>query len=320
MKFAYRIFKPSCFTSLLFLLLFYFILTTPAHALKTNNALVTDVGSYVDKTGNRYVVGTVENKNDVPIHVLLGFNFTASNVKTTAVAQPYGKTIYPYGEAPFKFELPSGANVKLTANPYVYRLSTTSIPYFDVLKLNYSNIPFPNGTLIGTVKNTASFDIYDLYIYASAHNKTGAQIDSVSTALMPILKSGEKTLFSVTPNPSLASKVAFYSCFGVDFRTMNMRINIGENRYILSNMTGLATINNVKADPSTGSIRIYMNNQYPVPGPLILKIPQLIGASTVFVTMDGTLYKNAVTNSKGFTLVNLMVPGGKHEIDVNGIR
>lgn len=320
MKFAYRISMPYYITSVSFLLLFYFILATSAQAIKASNALITDVGSYVDKTGIRYVVGTVENKNNVPIHVLLGLNTTTHNVKTTSVAQPYGKTIYAYGEAPFKFKLPYGSNVKLTGNPYVYQLNTTNIPYFDVLKLNYSNIPLSNGTLIGTVKNIASFDIYNLSIYASAHDKTGAQIDSVTTSLMPTLKSGEKASFSVSPNPALGSKVAFYSCFGVDFRTTNMRLSIGENRYILSNMTGLATIDNIKADPSTGSFKIYMNNQYPVPGPLILKIPQLIGASTVFVTMDGTLYKNAVTNSKGFTLVYLIVPGGKHVINVNGIR
>jgi hypothetical protein len=308
------------FTSLSFFLLFYFILAPSAHALKTSNALVTDVGSYVDKTGIRYVVGTVENKNDVPIHVLLGLNTTTNNVKTTSVAQPYGKTIYAYGEDPFKFKIPRGSDVKLTGNPYVYQLSTTSIPYFDALRLNYSNIPLPNGTLIGTVKNIASFDIYNLSIYASAHDKTGAQIDSVTTPLMPILKSGEKASFSVSPNPVLGSKVAFYSCFGVDFKTTNMKINIGQNRYIISNMTSLATIENIKADPSSGTIKIYMNNQYPVPGPLILKIPQLTGASTIFVTMDGTLYRDAVATSKGFALVDLNVPGGKHEIDVNGIR
>ena len=48
----------------------------------------------------------------------------------------------------------------------------------------------------------------------------------------------------------------FTDCFGVDFSTTNMKIKIGEDRYITSNMTALATISNIKADPST---RNYFN-------------------------------------------------------------
>lgn len=312
-------FRVYFFIGLSILLLLYLSSATSIRAL-ASSALVTDLGSYTDKAGNTYELGTVENKADVPIHVLLGLNTTSDLVKRTTVAEPYGKIIYPYKEAPFKFKVPSGSDIETTTKPYIYQLKTLRVPFYDALRLNYSSIPLSNGTLIGSVKNIASFDIYNLSVYASAHNKTGAQIDSVISRLIPVLKAGGTAFFSVTPDPVLQSKVAVYSCFGVDFRTMNMRINIGENRYILSNMTGLATIDNIKADPSAGSIKIYMNNQYPVPGPLILRIPQLISASTVFVTMDGTLYKNAVTTSKGFTFVDLNVPQGKHEIDVNGIR
>jgi len=304
----------------LFVLLFYLSSGTPSHALKTGDALITDVGSYVDKAGSTNIVGTVENKDSVPIHVLLGLNTTNSNMKTISVAEPYSKIVYPYAEVPFKFKIPFSSDVMLMGKPYVYQLNEVRVPYYDVLRLNYSNIPMANGTLIGSIKNIASFDLHNLSIYASAHNKTGAQIDSVTSGLIHVLKSGEKAFFSVSPNPVLESKVAFYSCFGVDFSTMNMMLNIGNNRYIIANMTGLATIDNIKPDPSTGTVKIYMNNEYPVPGPLRLKIPQWIGGSTIFVTMDGTLFKQAVTTSNGFTLVDLNVPGGKHVISINGIK
>jgi hypothetical protein len=126
-------------------------------------------------------------------------------------------------------------------------------------------------------------------------------------------------MFIVSPDLAVKSKVSFYSCFGVDFSTTNMKIRIGENRYVTSNMTGLATISNIKADPSTGSILIDIDNQYPVPGPLSLKIPQIFSSPTIFVMVDGTLYKNAVTMTKGYTYVNLIIPAGKHEVTVSGI-
>jgi hypothetical protein len=98
-----------------------------------------------------------------------------------------------------------------------------------------------------------------------------------------------------------------------------MKIRIGENRYVTSNMTGLATISNVKPEPSTGSILIDIDNQYPVPGPLSLKIPQIFSSPTIFVMIDGSIYKNAVTMMKGYTYVNLFIPAGKHEVTVSGI-
>ncbi|MFZ0514310.1 MAG: hypothetical protein WAM14_22090 [Candidatus Nitrosopolaris sp.] len=197
----------------------------------------------------------------------------------------------------------------------MYQVRNVKIPYYDVIRLNYSNTPRQNGSLIGSVRNIASLDVYDLTIYASAHNQSGAQIDSVRSHLIPVLRSGERVVFSVTSDPAVRSKVSFYSCFGVDFRTTNMK-KIG---ILHLNMTGLATISNIKADPSTGSILINIYNQYPVPGPLRLKIPQIFNRPPIFVMVDGTLYRNAVTMMKGYTYVDLNIPAGKHEVTVSGI-
>ncbi len=283
------------------------------------NVAITDVASFTDVMGIKNIVGTVENKNDVPVQVVVGLNATGNNNPgSSLITEPYGKIIYPYGEVPFKFKI-SSSEVKPVGKPFAYQVRNMNVPYYDVIRLNYSNIPRQNGSLIGSVKNIASFDVYDLTIYASAHNQSGAQIDSVSSQL-PVLRSGERVMFTVSPDPAVRSKVSFYSCFGVDFRTMNMKIDIGENRYITSNMTGLATIDNIKADPSTGSVLININNQYPVPGPLRLKIPQVFNTPTIFVMMDGTFYRNAVTIAKGYTYIDLNIPAGKHEVTINGIK
>jgi hypothetical protein len=284
------------------------------------NVAITDVSSFTDANGTKNIVGTVENKIDLPVRVLVGLNATSSNgTGLHLVTEPYGKIIYPYGEVPFKFKIFSSSDVKHPGNPFVYEARNVSVPYYDVIRLNYSSTPRQNGTLIGSIKNIASFDLFDLTIYASAHNKSGGQIDSVSS-YMPVLRSGERVMFTVSPDPAVRSDVSFYSCFGVDFRTMNMKINIGGSRYITSNMTGLATIDNIKSDPSTGSILISINNQYPVPGPLRLKIPQTFNTPTIFVMIDGSLYRNAVTLAKGYTYVDLNIPAGKHQVSISGIK
>lgn len=300
--------------------LFYLFSSNVVYAhQEERNVTITEVGSFVDAMGVKNIVGTVENNDDVPVQMSIGLNTTSNNNTVShLIAEPYGKIIYPYREAPFKLKI-SSSDVNPIGKPFVYQARNVNIPYYDAIRLNYSNTPTQNGSLTGSVKNIASFDVYDLTIYASAHNQSGAQIDSVRSHLIPVLRSGETVMFSVSPDPAVRSKVSVYSCFGVDLRTMNMKIKIGENRYITSNMTGLATISNIKADPSTGSILIDINNQYPVPGPLTLKIPQIFSSPTIFVMMDGTLYKNAVTTMKGNTYVDLSIPAGKHEVSVSGI-
>ena len=283
------------------------------------NVTITDVGSFIDTMGIKNIVGTVENNNDVPIQTAIGINATTGdgNAAPPLVTEPYSKVVYPYSEVPFKVKVSS--ELKPVGKPFAYQARNVNIPHYDVIRLNYTNTPIQNGSLIGSVKNIASFDVYDLTIYASAHTQNGSQVDSVRSHLIPILRSGEKVMFIVSPDLAVKSKVSFYSCFGVDFSTTNMKIKIGENRYVTSNMTGLATISNIKADPSTGSILIDIDNQYPVPGPLSLKIPQIFSSPTIFVMVDGTLYKNAVTMMKGYTYVNLIIPAGKHEVTVSGI-
>jgi hypothetical protein len=282
---------------------------------------IVDVGSFTDTTGTKNIVGTVENNNNLPVQMLIGLNTTnSSNTVYHLIAKPYGKIIYPYREAPFKIKLSSSQDVKSIGKPFVYEARNVNMPYYDIIRLNYSNTPIQNGSLIGSIKNIASFDIHDLTIYASAHNESGAQIDSVRSHLIPVLRSGETVMFSVYSDPAVRSKVLFYSCFGVDFSTTNIKIKLGDNRYITANMTGLATITNVKADPSTGSISINIYNQYPLPGPLSLKIPRIFSSPTIFVTVDGTLYTNSVTMMKGYIYVDLNIPAGKHIVNVSGIR
>jgi len=306
---------------IIFLLCFPSFSNTAVHAQEGRTFVsIVDVGSFTDSRGTKNIVGTVENNNNLPVQMLIGLNTTNNSSNTVSlIAKPFGKIIYPFREAPFKIKLSSSPDVKSIGKPFVYKARNINMPYYDVIRLNYSNTPIQNGSLIGSIKNIASFDIHDLTIYASAHNESGAQVDSVKSHLIPVLRSGETVMFSVSSDPAVRSKVSFYSCFGVDFSTTNIKIKLGDNRYITANMTGLATITNVKADPSTGSISINIYNQYPVPGPLSLKIPSIFNSPTIFVTVDGTLYRNSVTIMKGYTYVDLNIPAGKHIVNVSGI-
>src|SRR5215472_14006225 len=155
--------------------LLYLFSNSGAYALQGGIVTITDLGSFTDPMGIKNIVGTVQNNNNLPIQMLIGLNITNSNNTIShLVAEPYGKIIYPYREAPFKLKI-SSPNVKPIGKPFVYEEREVNVPYYDVIRLNYSNVPMQNGSLIGSVKNIASFDIHGLTIYASAHDQTGEQ-------------------------------------------------------------------------------------------------------------------------------------------------
>jgi hypothetical protein len=49
------------------------------------------------------------------------------------------------------------------------------------------------------------------------------------------------------------------------------------------------------------------------------KKARTFSSPTIFVTVDGTLYRNSVTMMKGYTYLDLNIPTGKHIVNVSGI-
>ena len=115
------------------------------------NVVITDVGSFIDAMGIKNIVGTVENNNDVPIETAIGINAITGdgNAAPHLVTEPYSKVIYPYSEVPFKVKVSSG--LKPVGKPFAYQARNVNIPHYDVIRLNYTNTPIQNGSLIGSV-------------------------------------------------------------------------------------------------------------------------------------------------------------------------
>jgi hypothetical protein len=83
---------------------------------------------------------------------------------------------------------------------YIAAVKKVQVPYHNAVVLSYNNTATGiDGALVGTAKNTGSFDIHDLVIYTSAHDSKGAWIDSVKSNIIPILKPGEHIAFTAKP-------------------------------------------------------------------------------------------------------------------------
>jgi hypothetical protein len=305
--------------------------TVPGVYARDNNFAITEYKALKGSNGNRIVVGSVLNTGKIPAEIQMGYNVTdKTNGSVTTLKTPvYSKITYPFEVVPFKFIINSSIGSQPAMQddkPFIFNVTYRSVPKYDnIAVLNYSSIPFGNNkALIGTIKNNSPFDITHVLLYASARSKTGMQIDSVKSSMLPIIKAGQTLKFSAIPEPSIQSEVYSYSCVGADLQdAMSYKLlEVGQKQTVGYKLTGLATIDDIKYVNSTDSLTFNVNNYYPTPGPMNLMImPQISVKQHISLAMDGNVYSNGVkTNLNGKEiLIDFLVPQGKHNFQLSGI-
>jgi hypothetical protein len=301
----------------------------PSRVFAYDNSLIkmTEQRSFLDSHGNLNVVGVVNNVGRVPASVTVGLNTAATTVDSSKdaptffIKQPiYGRIIYPFTGAPFKFVIPPQHIV--TAKAFIIDVKQISEPNWNVLSLNYSNMPLgKEGALIGTARNIGSFDLHNVSIYASVHSRNGTQIDSVRSNVIPIIKPAQQITFIAKPDTAVKSDVFYYSCAGLDLDAPITTLVIAPGQFLPYDLRALARVSDLKYDNTTDSINFAITYYSSTGGPLSLKIPQTSEKQSVSVIMDGTLYKKASVKMNGKTVfVDFFVPPESHNIQIKGVR
>ncbi|MBV9668030.1 MAG: hypothetical protein JO327_07860, partial [Nitrososphaeraceae archaeon] len=201
-------------------LLSRFSIAVNATATVDNSIKMTKQESFRDSNGRLNIIGVVDNNGKIPVRITVGLNTLDKNDKsgvttTTTMTDPtYGNIIYPLTGAPFKFVISPNQSVKGAA--FISSIRQVPVPYYNVLRLNYSNMPTGNDrALVGTAKNVGPFDLHDVSVYASVHDKNGIQIDSVKSNVMSVIKPGQEVAFTAIPDSAISPHVFYFSCAGV---------------------------------------------------------------------------------------------------------
>jgi hypothetical protein len=322
----------SDFILIAILTIFFFlsmiIVPIPAvHAVNHSLIKMTEQRTFRDSNGNLNIIGVVDNNGQVPVGITVGLNTTgrdgstASATTTSIIKQPiYGRIIYPFAGAPFKFVI--GPERSVTSKAFITNIKQIPVPYYNVLRLNYSSVPIGDDkALVGTAKNVGPFDLHNITIYASAHNRNGTQLDSVRSNVIPVIKPGKEVAFTAKPYPGIRSVILYYSCAGVDLNAPITTLDIGKGQFIAYDLRGLARISDFKYDNTTDSIVFGVNYYSPTGGPLSLKIPQLSEKQSLSVLVDGKLYKQASVGMDGKTVsIDFIVPPEDHKVQIKGIK
>jgi hypothetical protein len=315
------------------LLLLQFISLAPAHAAAVtdtiNNSIkMTKQQSFVDAHGKLNVIGVVDNNGKVPISVSVSLNTVdkSSGVIRTLTDPTFGNILYPFTGAPFKFIIEPNQSVKGTA--FISSVKQIPVPYYNVIRLDYSNMPAANSSnkaLVGTVQNIGPFDLHRVSVYASVHDRKGVQIDSVKSNVISLLKPGQQARFIALPDFTTAPKIYFYSCAGVSLGNAPMNaLDIGNGQSILYDINGVLRISDFKYNTANDSIMFQAKHYNPSGGPMSLKLVKNSGGSDVSVMMDGRTYNNngasiKMTDPKTVH-IDLFIPPGDHTLQIKGIR
>ena len=293
---------------------------TSAHSSSAEESVkIIAQSSFVDFEGKLNVVGTVRNTGAVPVQAIVGLEVEDENGSRVEQHQPtYGRIIWPLNDSPFKFVIDSGTTA---GRPFIADIHTVQATHItDMIILNYTSMAAgEEKAFVGTVKNNALFDIYNVSVFASARSYNATQLDSVRSNVIPILRAGEEEPFIAVTDPTVKSRVYYYSCAGLDLDAPITTIDAGGGRLIPYDLNGAAQVSAIRYENETDSLAFQIRPYSPTGGSISLMIPQVSHHHALTVILDGRLYESSIRGDGKTTYIDFFVPEGEHQVQIHRV-
>jgi hypothetical protein len=273
--------------------------------------------SFVDSQGKLNVVGTVRNTGALPVQAIVGLEVQDENGVRIEQQPTYGRIIRPLNDSPFKFVIDSGT----AGQPFIADFNEVEATHTtDLLILNYTSMAAgQERAFVGTVKNNAPFDIYNVSVFASARSENATQLDSVRSNVIPVLKASEEQPFIAVTNAAVKSRVYYYSCAGLDFDAPIKTIDAGGGKFIAYDLHAAAQVSAIRYENETDSIAFEIRPYSPSGGSVSLMIPQASQDQTVTVTLDGKLHESSIRDDGKTIYIDFFVSPGDHEVQIQRV-
>jgi hypothetical protein len=172
---------------------------------------------------------------------------------------------------------------------------------------------------VGTVKNNAPFDIYNVSVFASARSENATQLDSVRSNVIPVLKASEEQSFIAITDPAVKSGVYYYSCAGLDLDAPITTIDAGGGKFIAYDLNAAAQVSEIRYENDTDSIVFGIRPYSPTGGPISLMIPQASQDQSVTVALDGKLHEASIRPDGKTIYIDFLVPEGEHQVQIQKV-
>jgi hypothetical protein len=273
--------------------------------------------SFLDSEGRLNFVGTVRNTGTLPVQVIVGLEVQDQNGIRMEQQPTYGRIIWPLNDSPFKFVIDSGT----TGHPFIANVKEVEVTHItDAIILNYTSMAAgEEKAFVGTVKNNAPFDIYNVSVFASSRSENATQLDSVRSNLIPVLKASEEQPFIAFTDPAVESRVFYYSCAGLDLDSPITTIDAGGGKFIAYDLNAAAQVSEIRYENDTDSIDFGIRPYSPTGGPVSLMIPQALKDQSVTVALDGKLHESSIRDDGKTIYIDFFVPQGEHQVQIQKV-
>ena len=274
--------------------------------------------SFVDSEGRLNIVGTVRNTGILPVQAIVGLAMQDESGIRIEQQQTYGRIIWPLNDSPFKFVTDS----ETAGHPFIADVKEVEVTHVtDAIILNYTSMAAgEEKAFVGTVKNNAPFDIYNVSVFASARSENATQLDSVRSNVIPVLKASEEQSFIAFTDPAVKSRVYYYSCAGLDLDAPITTIDAGGGKLIAYDLNAAAQVSQIRYENETDSIAFGIRPYSPTGGPISLMIPQASQDQSVTVKLDGKLHEASIRPDGKTISIDFLVPQGEHQVQIQRVR
>jgi hypothetical protein len=299
-------------------LAFVVILSFGTSAYSTDDSVkIIAQSSFVDFEGKLNIVGTVRNTGILPIQAIVGLEVKDENGIRMEQQTTYGRIIWPLNDSPFKFVIDSGT----AGDPFIADVQKVEATHTtDMIVLNYTSMAAgEEKAFVGTVKNNAPFDVYNVSVFASARSNNATQLDSVRSNVIPILRAGQEQPFIAITDAAVKSGVYYYSCAGLDLDSPITTIDAGGGRLIPYDLNAAAQVSTIRYENQTDSLAFQIRPYSPTGGPISLMIPQVSQDHSVIVMLDGILHESSIRGDGKTTYIDFFVPQGEHQVQIQRV-
>lgn len=241
---------------------------------------------YYDSNGTYTVVGAVKNTESIPILPSITINVKdegkeISNNYTLSV-------INSEKDIPFKIKIPEvqGNNATLEKPQVSFIKSNHDSLNIDVI-YDRTLIKHPDGHTSGFILNNDTSPGYGVRVYAVIYGKDGKVLDTGKSEMIEKIEPGQQIAFSMYPDPQLASKVSYYSCFelGAD-PTQTTWVEKNGKRFYFTFLTSGAVAYQ-KYDDASQTLSVTARQPFPEKGFVNFMFPQESGEEKFAVKVNG---------------------------------
>jgi hypothetical protein len=272
--------------------------------------------SFVDSEGKLNIVGTLRNTGILPVQAMVGLEVQDETGIRIEQQPTYGRIIWPLNDSPFKFVIESGT----AGDPFIADVKEVEATHNDMIILNYSSMAAgEERAFVGTIKNNAPFDIYNVSVFASVRSDNATQLDTVRSNLIPVLKASEEQPFIAIPDPAVKSRVYYYSCAGLDYDNPITTIDAGGGKFIPYGLNAAAQVSTIRYENETDSVAFGIRPYSPTGGPVSFMIPQVSQNQIVTVMLDGKLHEASIRPDGKTIYIDFFVPQGEHQVQIQKV-